>query len=127
MKLQNKKYLFMSFQEFKEVLDDSNIKNSKRLVFILKTTKYFVTTILSFIHVWFYYYRNYETIIIKYFEQSFGKIYGSLLFFLLVITIVVLSIFLFEILFCFLPKLIIIKLKTKNQPDQSGDDSLIDK
>ncbi len=116
MKIQSRKYLFMDFQEFKEVLDEANISNSKRIIFILKIIKYFVITIFCIIHFWFYYYRNYEFILMNYFEQSFGKTYGSLLFILLVITIVVICFFLFEILFCFLPKIVTIKiLNNKHQ------------
>lgn len=120
MKSQNRKYLFMDFQDFKEELDATNISDSRRLIFILKIIKYFAITIFCIIYFLFYYYHNYEFILISYFERSFGKIYGTLLFFLFVIAIVVLSSFLFEILFCFLPKLIIIKAKTRGN---TGDGS----
>lgn len=119
MKSQNRKYLFMDFQDFKEELDATNISDSRRLIFILKIIKYFAITIFCIIYFWFYYYHNYEFILINYFEQSFGKIYGTLLFFLFVITIVVLSSFLFEILFCFLPKFIIIKVTKSKTGDGS--------
>lgn len=115
MKSQNKKYLFMNFQNFKEVLDATNVNNSKRLIIILKAIKYFAVTILSIIYFWFYYYRRYEIILMNYFEQNFGETYGSLLFILFVITIVTLFFFLFEITFCFLPKIIVIKSKNKKK------------